>query len=428
MNKIGLINLGCAKNLVDAEKLITQLIKQGYEIVTTYAEADLIIINTCGFINDAIQESLDTIADALQNHGKVIVTGCLGVNQKLIQQQYPQVLYICGPNQIAEVIKTVHRHLPIKSSANPIPSIGIKLTPSHYAYLKISEGCNHKCTFCIIPKLRGKLISRPLKKIMREVEQLVDANVKELIIISQDTTAYGDDLDKENNLVALAYELGQLGVWIRLHYLYPHPIIEKIIPLMAENKILPYLDIPLQHCNQRILKLMQRPGSYENMLEKIAKWRDICPDLTIRSTFIVGFPGETDQEFNQLLEFLDQAQVDRVGCFQYSPVAGATANQLPNPIAEEIKQQRQAELMNLQAQISAQKLSKKIGKKIQVLIDEINDDEAIGRTKGDSPEIDGNVYCRHSRENGNPAQSFKPGDLVEITIKNSDEHDLFAIK
>ncbi|MGD9108505.1 MAG: 30S ribosomal protein S12 methylthiotransferase RimO [Gammaproteobacteria bacterium] len=417
---IGVINLGCAKNLVDAEKLVTQLIKSGYDIVTTYDEADLVIINTCGFINDAINESLDTIADALQHHGKVIVTGCLGINEQLIKKHHPEVLYICGPNKIAEVVKSVQKYLPTKIlSAYEIPAAGFKLTPLHYAYLKISEGCNHQCSFCIIPQLRGKLISRPLKEIMQEAEQLVNTGIKELIIISQDTTAYGDDLNQETNLIKLAYELGELGIWIRLHYLYPHPIIEKILPLMAENKILPYLDVPLQHCNSRILKLMQRPGDHKNLLEKIARWRDMCPNLTIRSTFIVGFPGETEREFKELLEFLELAQLDRVGCFQYSPVEGAQANQLPNHVPEELKQLRQAELMNLQAQISADKLQTKIGTTMQVLIDEINDHDAIGRTQGDAPEIDGNVYISN-------AHRLTPGDLIDVAIKDADEYDLFG--
>lgn len=418
---LGVINLGCAKNLVDAEKLITQLIKNGYEIVTTYTEADLVIINTCGFINDAIQESLDTIADALQHHGKVIVTGCLGINKKLIETHHPKVLYICGPNKIAEVIKAVQKYLPTKKlSAYEIPTAGFKLTPSHYAYLKISEGCNHQCSFCIIPQLRGKLTSRPISEILQEAEQLVDTGTKELIVISQDTTAYGDDLDKETNLIKLAHELGELGIWIRLHYLYPHPIIEKILPLMTKNKILPYIDVPLQHCNSRILRLMQRPGDHKNLLKKIALWRDICPNLIIRSTFIVGFPGETEQEFKELLEFLEKAQLDRIGCFQYSPVEGARANQLPNHVPEEIKQFRQTELMNLQAQISAHKLQTKIDTTIQVLIDEVNDTEAIGRTQGDSPEIDGNVYISN-------IPSLNSGDLINAKITGHSEHDLFAI-
>jgi len=420
-SKIGIINLGCAKNLVDAEKLITQLIKSGYEIVTTYDKADLVIINTCGFINDAIEESLNTIADALKNHGKVIVTGCLGVNKKNIEEKYPEVLYICGPNQITKIINVIQKYLPVMPSPIPeiIPAAGFKLTPSHYAYVKVSEGCNHQCSFCIIPQLRGKLISRSIKNIMQEAEQLVDAGVKELIIISQDTTSYGNDLDKQTNLIKLAHELSELGIWIRLHYLYPHPMIEKILPLMQQNKILPYLDVPLQHCNSRLLKLMQRPGNQNNLLEQIAAWRDICPDLIIRSTFIVGFPGETEEEFKELLGFLEQAQLDRVGCFAYSNVSGAFANQLPNQIPEEIKQQRLEKLMNLQAQISAQKLQKKIGTTQQVLIDEVNEDEAIGRTQGNSPEIDGNIYI-------NNASRLNPGDLVDVVIQNADEHDLYG--
>lgn len=420
-NKISVINLGCAKNLVDAEKLITQLIKKGYEIVTTYNEADLVIINTCGFINDAIKESLDTIADALKNHGKVIVTGCLGVNKKIIEEKYPDVLYICGPNKIDEILNAIQKYLPVMPSPIPeiIPAAGFKLTPSHYAYVKISEGCNHQCSFCIIPQLRGKLISRPIKEIMTEAKQLVDNGVKELIIISQDTTSYGDDLDKQTNLIKLAHELGELGIWIRLHYLYPHPMIKKILPLMQQNKILPYLDVPLQHCNSRILELMQRPGNQNNLLEQIAAWRGICPDLIIRSTFIVGFPGETEEEFSELLDFLEQAQLDRVGCFAYSNVSGAFANQLPNQIPEEIKQQRLEKLMNLQAQISAQKLQKKIETIQQVLIDEVNNDTAIGRTQGDSPEIDGNVYVSQTSQ-------LNPGDLINVKIKDADEHDLYG--
>jgi ribosomal protein S12 methylthiotransferase len=417
--KISLISLGCPKALVDSERIITQLKKLGYDIISDHKKAELVIINTCGFINEAIEESLNAIGAALQENGKVIITGCLGAKKEIILAKYPQVLNITGPNSCDEIIKIVQQHLPISQTNNYfIPTHGIKLTPAHYAYVKISEGCNQHCTYCIIPQLRGKLVSRPINKIILETEELVAAGVKELIIISQDTGAYGTDL-KNTNFLKLATALSKLNIWIRLHYLYPYPDIDQIIPLMAEKKIVPYLDIPFQHINSRILKLMRRPAKSKNILQRIQKWRKICPDITIRSTFIVGFPGETAAEFNELLEFLKKAQLDRVGCFKYSSVPGAKANEFPNQIPEQIKQQRFYELMSLQQEISAKKLATKIGTTIPVLIDNVQNSQAIGRSYADAPDIDGQVVI-------NNASHLKPGDLVDATIKKASEYDLFA--
>ncbi len=415
---IGLISLGCAKALVDSEGIMTRLSSEGYQFVEDYEDADLIIINTCGFINEAIEESLEAIADALQNNSKVIVTGCLGARKQTILDRHPEVLAIIGPDKPIELYNAIHNALsqPHKS----IPQQEIKLTPDHYAYIKISEGCNHSCSYCIIPELRGKLKSRTLIDIQQEATKLVATGTKELIIVSQDTAAYGQDLNYKNGLMDLANMLAKFDCWIRFHYLYPYPVIDELLPLMASHQILPYLDVPLQHSNPRILSLMKRPAHTENMLERIQKWREICPNITIRSTFMVGFPGETNEEFEGLLSFLETAKIDRVGCFKYSPVEGAKANELPNQIPEEIKEERLEILMNLQTDISREKLSNKIGQKFKVLVDEVNDNSVIARTTGDSPEVDGNVIIETD-------QQLNPGDFVEVIITKSDEHDLYCI-
>lgn len=425
---IGFVSLGCPKALVDSERIMTRLRAEGYGFCPTHENADLVIINTCGFIDDAVQESLDNIGEAIEKNGKVIVTGCLGARGDLIKQHFPQVLKVTGPQAYEEVMAAIHEHLPPKHDpfTSLIPPEGIKLTPRHYAYLKISEGCNHSCTFCIIPSMRGKLVSRPIDQVLMEAKRLANAGVKELLIISQDTSAYGVDLkyetrpwqDREvatrfNDLVA---ELGELGIWVRLHYVYPYPHVDKIIPLMAEGKILPYLDIPFQHANPRILSLMKRPASGEKNLERINAWRDICPDITIRSTFIVGFPGETEEEFTELLDFLKEAKLDRVGCFKYSPVTGAKANDLPDSIPEEIKEERWERFMATQAEISYQKQQAKIGKTFAVLIDTVAE-EIIGRTAADAPEIDGLVYVSSNKP-------VKVGDIVNVRITAADEYDL----
>ncbi len=414
MSKIAFISLGCPKNLVDSEQIITSLTNQGYTIVDDYHQANLVIINTCGFINSAVEESLENIAIALEQNGKVIVTGCLGARPEVIKEKYPQVLAITGPNAIKEILKIVQRHVPT-SKINT--ETNIKLTPPHYAYLKISEGCNQNCSYCIIPQLRGKLVSRPLTEIMQEAEYLVDNGVKELIIVSQDTGAYGTDLGA-NAFKDLVQELSTLGIWVRLHYLYPYPHIDAVLPLMAEHKILPYLDIPLQHANSRILTMMQRPGDKTNMLNRIETWREICPDLTIRSTFIVGFPSETDDEFAELLDFLQTAQLDRVGCFKYSPVKGAQANDLPDQIAGKIKDHRWNQLMQVQQDISAARLQAKIGETIPVIIDEIQNEVAIGRSMGDAPDIDGQVIIHNN--------TLHPGEIALVTITGADEYDLYS--
>jgi ribosomal protein S12 methylthiotransferase len=429
--KVGFVSLGCPKALVDSERILTQLRAEGYIIEPTYKAADLVVVNTCGFISEAVEESLDAIGEAIAENGKVIVTGCLGAKKEKILEHHPQVLAITGPQKYEEVLTAVHRHLPPKHDpfTSLIPPQGIKLTPRHYAYLKISEGCNHRCTFCIIPSMRGNLVSRPIGDVMREAERLVNAGVKELLIISQDTSAYGVDIkyredqwrDKSirTRLYDLAKALGELGIWIRLHYVYPYPHVDNIIPLMAEGKILPYLDVPFQHASPRILKLMKRPANSQNNLERIHAWRKICPDLTIRSTFIVGFPGETEAEFEELLAFLKEAKLDRVGCFKYSPVEGAKANDLPNTIPEEIKQERWERFMQVQAKISAKRLKAKIGKTLEVLIDEVNNTTAIARSSADAPEIDGKVYIQNTSH-------LKPGDWAKVVIKRADEYDLVS--
>lgn len=431
-SKIGFISLGCPKNLVDSERILTQLRTEGYDVVPTYNNADLVIVNTCGFIDSAVQESLDTIGEALTENGKVLVTGCLGVKEDEIREVHPNVLAITGPHAYEEVLAQVHEHLP-KPEHNPfqhlIPDHGIKLTPKHYAYLKISEGCNHRCTFCIIPSMRGDLVSRPIGDVLSEAQRLKNAGVKELLVISQDTSAYGVDVNHKmdfwegmpvkTDMLNLCEKLAELGIWVRLHYVYPYPSVDHIIPLMAAGKILPYLDIPFQHGSRKILKLMKRPGSSERTIERIKEWRKLCPELVIRSTFIVGFPGETDEDFQELLTFLREAKLDRVGCFKYSDVEGATANKLDGHVSEEVKQQRYEQFMQVQQEISTQRLQQRIGSTMQVLIDEVDEDGAIGRCYADAPEIDGAVYLNDDTE-------LKPGDLVTVKIDYADEYDLWG--
>lgn len=429
---IGFISLGCPKNLVDSERILTELRTQGYDIVPNYNNADLVIVNTCGFIDSAVQESLETIGEALDENGKVIVTGCLGAKEDQIRAIHPKVLEISGPHSYESVLSHVNKYVP-KPEYNPyislVPQTGIKLTPKHYAYLKISEGCDHNCTFCIIPSLRGDMVSRPIGQILDEAKRLADSGVKELLVIAQDTSAYGIDIKNrmgfwngspvKSNLLSLCEQLATLGLWVRLHYVYPYPNVDDLIPLMADGLILPYLDVPLQHASPSVLKSMKRPGTIERTIERIQKWRDICPDITLRSTFIVGYPGETEQDFEQLLNFLDLAQLDRVGCFPYSPVDGSAANQLPNQIPDEIKQMRYDLFMQKQQIISAEKLQQKIGKTLSVIIDEVDEEGAIGRSMADAPEIDGVVYL-------NEEQNVTPGDIVSVEIEFADEYDLWG--
>ncbi|MDQ7048481.1 MAG: 30S ribosomal protein S12 methylthiotransferase RimO [Enterobacterales bacterium] len=432
--KVGFVSLGCPKNLVDSERILTQLKTEGYDVVGSYQDAALVIVNTCGFIDSAVKESLDTIGEALAENGKVLVTGCLGAKDDDIREIHPNVLGVTGPHAYDEVLSQVHQHLP-KPQHDPfislVPDHGIKLTPKHFAYLKISEGCNHRCTFCIIPSMRGDLDSRPIGDVLSEAKRLVNAGVKELLVISQDTSAYGvdvkyrtgfwDGMPVKTRLLELCQHLSNMGVWIRLHYVYPYPNVDHLIPLMAEGKILPYLDIPLQHASPRILKLMKRPGNIEKTLDRINQWRKVCPDLVIRSTFIVGFPGETEQEFEQLLEFLELAQLDRVGCFAYSPVQGASANQLPDPVAESVKQQRLEKFMAVQQAISEQKLKQRLGQEMLVLVDEVHADGAIARSYADAPEIDGVVHLTDE-------QKVKPGEKLWVQIIHSDQHDLWGVR
>lgn len=435
---VGFVSLGCAKALVDTERVITDLRSEGYRIVGDYKEADLVIINTCGFINDAIAESLDAIGEALRENGRVIVMGCLGGKKNADGTSYvgslhPSVLGVTGPGEEKAVMALVHQHLPAPHApfSDLIPGGGVRLTPRHYAYLKISEGCNNHCTFCIIPQLRGKLASRSMNSIMTEAAALKEDGVKEIMVISEDTSAYGSDLryrlsfsggrPVHTRLEDLCEELGRLGLWIRLHYVYPYPSVDKIIPLMAEGKILPYLDIPLQHADPRVLKAMARPAHTEKTLDRIRAWREICPDLTIRSTFIVGFPGETEAEFENLLDFMREAQLDRVGCFAYSPVEGAKANELPGAVPEEVKEERRRRFMELQAEISRQKLEARVGKIERVLIDEPEDEDgvAVGRTVHEAPEVDGVVYVTTKTP-------VNPGDFVDVKIVRAEDHDLVA--
>ncbi len=434
-NTIGFVSLGCPKNLVDSERILTQLRTEGYNIVPSYSDADMVIVNTCGFIDSAVQESLGAIGEALAENGKVLVTGCLGAKKDEIIQIHPNVLGITGAHAYEEVLSQVHEHLPPNPKHDPfldlVPPQGIKLTPRHYAYLKISEGCNHSCSFCIIPDMRGKLVSRPIGQVMSEAERLVKAGVKELLVISQDTSAYGVDIKNrtdfwdgrplKTDMYQLAAALGELGVWVRLHYVYPYLHVDNVIPLMAQGKVLPYLDIPFQHASPTLLRKMRRPGQVERTLERIKSWREQVPNLTIRSTFIVGFPGETEDDFEQLLDFLKEAQLDRVGCFQYSPVEGAKANDLPDHVPDDIKQQRYDRFMQLQQEISTERLKLKVGQTLQVLIDEVDDEGAIGRSFADAPEIDGCVYL-------NGEENVKPGDLVNVLIEHSDEYDLWGTK
>jgi ribosomal protein S12 methylthiotransferase len=432
---IGFVSLGCPKNLVDSERILTQLRTEGYNIVPSYNDADMVIVNTCGFIDSAVQESLGAIGEALAENGKVLVTGCLGSKKDEIIQVHPNVLGITGAHAYEEILAQVHEHLPPNPKHDPftdlVPPQGIKLTPRHYAYLKISEGCNHSCSFCIIPDMRGKLVSRPIGQVMGEAERLVKAGVKELLVISQDTSAYGVDIKHrtdfwdgrplKTDMYQLAAALGELGVWVRLHYVYPYLHVDNVIPLMAQGKVLPYLDIPFQHASPTLLRKMRRPGQVERTLERIKSWREQVPNLTIRSTFIVGFPGETEDDFQQLLDFLKEAQLDRVGCFQYSPVEGAKANDLPDHVPDEIKQERYDRFMQLQQEISTERLKLKVGQTLQVLIDEVDDEGAIGRSFADAPEIDGCVYL-------NGEENVKPGDLVNVLIEHSDEYDLWGTK
>ncbi len=432
--KIGFVSLGCPKNLVDSERILTQLRTEGYDVVNSYADAEMVIVNTCGFIDSAVQESLDTIGEALAENGKVLVTGCLGAKKDEIIELHPNVLGVTGPHAYDEVLSQVHEHV-AKPAHNPhidlVPDHGVKLTPKHYAYLKISEGCNHRCTFCIIPSMRGDLDSRPVGDVLGEAKRLVNAGVKELLVISQDTSAYGVDVKHKldfyegmpvkTHMQQLCEELGKQGVWVRLHYVYPYPHVDKIIPLMAQGKILPYLDIPFQHANKRILKLMKRPGSSDRVLERIKKWREICPELVIRSTFIVGFPGETEEEFEELLEFLEEAQLDRVGCFKYSPVEGATANDLPDHVSDEVMEERLQRFMEVQAKISADKLQARIGQEYLILVDEVNDLGIVGRSYMDAPEVDGKVYLSDDFD-------AKPGDQLWVQIIHADEHDVWGVR
>jgi ribosomal protein S12 methylthiotransferase len=429
--RIGFVSLGCPKNLVDSERILTQLRAEGYGISSSYQGADLVVINTCGFIDSAVEESLETIGEALNENSRVIVTGCLGVREEEVRQAHPSVLEVSGPHAYEEVMAAIHRHLPPPHDpyTSLVPPQGIKLTPRHYAYLKISEGCNHRCTFCIIPQLRGDLVSRPVGEVIREAENLVQSGVRELLVVSQDTSAYGVDLKYRTDLFGdrlvrtrlkdLAQALGEHQAWIRMLYVYPYPGVDELIPLMRDGQILPYLDMPLQHGSEAVLRRMQRPAATEKVLDRIAGWRRECPDLALRSTFIVGFPGETEDEFQELLDFLTEARLDRVGCFTYSPVRGAPANELSGAVPEELKEERLARFMEVQAEISAEKLRAKLGRKMVVLVDAVEDEAIIARSEADAPEIDGNVIMEAGWD-------LQPGDFVEVEITGSDEHDLFA--
>lgn len=429
--RIGFVSLGCPKALVDSERILTGLRSEGYELVPTYQDADLVVINTCGFIDEAIDESLEAIDEALAENGRVIVTGCLGAKGDIVRESFPDVLAVTGPHAYEDVMRAVHEALPPEHDpfTDLVPPQGIKLTPRHYAYLKISEGCNHRCSFCIIPALRGDLVSRPLGEVMGEAERLVAAGVRELLVISQDTSAYGVDLRYRNDfwggrplktrMFDLVDALGSLGVWVRLHYVYPYPQVDAILPLMAKGRVLPYLDVPFQHASPRILKSMRRPAAVEDNLARIRAWRQICPDITLRSTFIVGFPGEDEEDFELLLEFLEVAELDRVGAFKYSPVEGAAANALPDPVPEEVKQDRLERFMSLQSRISAEKLRRKIGSRMEVLVDEAEDDQIVARGPGDAPEIDGVVHVITGRE-------VSAGELLHVEITDADDHDLWA--
>lgn len=430
--RIGFVSLGCPKALVDSERILTQLRTDGYEVSPTYEDAELVVVNTCGFIDSAVAESLDAIGEALAENGRVVVTGCLGVKPEVIEAAHPGVLAVTGPQQYESVMRAVRQHVP-PPAHNPyvdlMPPQGVKLTPRHYAYVKISEGCNHHCSFCIIPSLRGKLVSRPASDVLAEAERLVAAGVRELLIVSQDTSAYGVDTRYKTTfwggkpvrtrMLDLADALGSLGVWIRMHYVYPYPHVDELIPLMSEGRILPYLDIPFQHASSNILRAMKRPAAAEDSLTRIQSWRRMCPDLAIRSTFIVGFPGETEQDFAQLLQFVERAELDRVGCFTYSPVDGARANELPDPVPEEVKQERLERFMALAAEVSGRRLAAKVGKELTVLVDRVERDRVIARSYGDAPEIDGCVLV-------DPDPSLAVGEFATVTVKSADRYDLWA--
>ena len=435
--KVGFVSLGCPKALVDSERILTQLRTEGYEVAASFEGADLVVVNTCGFIESAVQESLDAIGEAINENGKVIVTGCLGKDEEKIRSMHPSVLKVTGAAAYQDVMNAVHEYVPPPPDHNPyidlVPPQGIRLTPKHYAYLKISEGCNHRCTFCIIPQMRGDLVSRPIGSVMDEAQALVNAGVKEILVISQDTSAYGVDTKYKLNFwngqplktkfYDLCAALGQLGVWVRLHYVYPYPHVDGVLELMRDGKILPYLDIPFQHASSRILKLMKRPAHSENTLEKIKQWREVCPDLAIRSTFVVGFPGETEEDFQCLLDWLKEAKLDRVGCFTYSNIEGAPANDLPDPVPEDIKQERYERFMQVAQEISTQILKDKIGKRMTVLVDELDAEYpvAIARSYADAPEIDGNVFVEDIDKS-----QIQPGQLLYVEITDADEYDLFA--
>jgi len=430
--KIGFVSLGCPKNLVDSERILTQLRAEGYSLSPSYEDADLVIVNTCGFIDAAVEESLDAIGEAIDANGRVIVTGCLGKRADEIRETHPRVLEVTGAHAYEEVMQAVHKHQPAPHDpfTSLVPPQGIKLTPKHYAYLKISEGCNHRCSFCIIPGLRGDLVSRPIGEVLTEAERLVESGVRELLVVSQDTSAYGLDLKYrmdiangkplDTRLRTLARELGQLPAWVRMHYVYPYPHVDDLIPMMADGLILPYLDMPLQHGSESVLRAMKRPAATEKVLDRIKRWREMCPDLTLRSTFIVGFPGETEDDFDQLLEFVQEANLDRVGAFAYSPVDGATANDLPNQIPEEIKQDRLQRFMEIQAEISRNKLAGQVGREMIVLVDEVHDDHMVARGPGDAPEVDGQVIIHGGWDD------VAAGDFIEVQVSGYDEHDLFA--
>jgi ribosomal protein S12 methylthiotransferase len=450
-SKVGFVSLGCAKALVDSERILTQLAIDGYEISPSYAGADVVVVNTCGFIDSARQESLDAIGEAMAENGRVIVTGCLGGDEQTIREQYPEVLAVSGPHQYEMVVGAVHEWAPSQIGHQPfkdlVPPQGIKLTPRHYAYLKISEGCNHSCSFCIIPDLRGKLVSRPVGEVLDEAEGLVESGVKELLVISQDTSAYGVDIKYrtgfwqgrpvKSRMLDLCEALGELGVWVRLHYVYPYPHVDDVIPLMANGNILPYLDIPFQHSSPTILRKMKRPAHQEKTLERIYRWRHLCPELTLRSTFIVGFPGESEDDFEHLLAWLEEAQLDRVGCFKYEAVEGASANALPNAVPEALKQERRDRLMETQQRISAGRLQDKVGQTLRVIVDEVSVDSdepgAVARSQGDAPEIDGNVFVDLSCDVADDVldwarnqQIIRCGDIVEVRITDADDYDLYA--
>ena len=430
--RVGFVSLGCPKALVDSEQILTRLRAEGYDISPSYDGADLVVVNTCGFIDSAVEESLDAIGEALKENGRVIVTGCLGARGDVVQQTHPKVLAVTGPHATDEVMGAIHQHLPKPHDpfTDLVPPQGIKLTPRHYAYLKISEGCNHRCTFCIIPSMRGDLVSRPVGQVLQEAETLVRSGVRELLVVSQDTSAYGVDVKYrtgihkgrpvKTRMTELVRAMSDLGAWIRLHYVYPYPHVDEVVELMAEGRVLPYLDVPFQHACPRILRAMRRPASAENNLARVRAWRAACPDITLRSTFIVGFPGETEADFEELLSFIEEAQLDRVGCFTYSPVEGATANQLPDPVPEALKEERRARFMERQAAISARRLEARVGREMTVLVDSVDRRQAVTRSAADAPEIDGVVLV-------SPPTGLKVGEFARVRITGSDTYDLQAV-